>query len=1175
MRKLLLTLTLAFLIFQINAQVNAQVFKGQKAANIANGADIVRIKDYTSVPNFIHFNNSTVLSVDKAISYTTNFFDNKDLSLELKNIQNNTGTEETHRFYQTYKGIPVEFSAWLIHFDGQKVFSMNGNILDKISVNSQFSIDETYALEKALEYCDAEAYMWEYPGEENLLKQFTKDNTATYFPTGEKLIVPTNAKFNKETSFRTAYKFDIYSKKPHNRKNIYVDAITGEILLEISLLHVSDEVGTAETVYSGVRSINTEYTGSEYTLTDNTRGQGVQTLNCQMTIDYESAVEFTDDDNYWDNVNQYYDQYATDAHFATMSSYDYFLNVHGRNSIDNQGHPLWSFIHFNLVEQGYNSNVNAFWNGQWMTYGDGDPENGTTPLTTVDICAHEITHGLTSYTSNLTYQDESGALNEAFSDIFGASVEFYATPAYADWTVGEDIGFAFRSLADPNETNKPDTYKGNFWVFGDEDYGGVHTNMSPLCYWYYLLCEGGSGTNDNGDAYSVSAIGIDKAEKIAFRLQTVYLTPSSQYHDAWFYAMQATTDLYGVCSPEVQAVGDGFWAIGVADAPYINEVHAGFTAGFTENCKPPLEVQFNNQSYNGNSFLWDFGDETTSTDINPTHVFTDYGYYDVKLQVDGNTCGDDILIKENYVRIDPSLPCITLMPTAGNELVENCNGIIYDAGGPDANYLSNTDASVTVYAPGSSSIVLTILEFDIEAGEGSECDYDYISFHDGNSTSSTLINSTYYCNTTGNPETISSTGEYITIRFHSDPGLNLAGFKIQYDCINNQSPPTPFFSVNRETTCDGEIQFTDNSLNFPTSWHWEFGDGSTSDAQNPKHLYEQNGIYTVTLTGTNEHGANTLEKVNYIIVNMPDAPIIGNIQACSNTPFEIELGLQGEAYWYIDTQDETPEYIGNYWEHPLISEPSTYFLREVFAGDEYNIGATNNTYGGGAFGNPSYVHYLIFDAYLPVILESVEINAEGAGNRTIALRNSSQQLIEQKTVYCEDGVSRIDLNFNIPIGENLQLAGLGSPNLFRTNVSSYLNYPYTIENILSIKESSASTGPTDYYYYFYDWHVSTPACKSPFVEITLSPEECTSNILNKIMDNINIAPNPINDIFKIYGIENLSNIKIKITDITGKVMYQRDLQNDEHLDISTYSSGVYFISINSNEGNKTLKIIKN
>ena len=1168
--------TFLLILLFLSGIVFGQVYKSGKANSIAPGTDIVKMKSHTDVPEYIHFNNSTNIGIEKAIAITTSYFENDNLSIDLKNVQKNYGSEQTHRFYQTYAGIPIEFSAWSIHFDGSKVFAMNGNLMHNINISPTFNISPDAAIENALKHIDAELYMWESEGEENLLKEFTGDNTASYYPNAEKIIVPVNQKFNESTTFRTAYKLNIYSKLPHDRKNIYIDANTGEVLFEVSLIHVSDEIGTAETAYSGTREIGTEYTGSEYILNDNTRGDGVRTLDCNMSADYDAAVDFTDADNYWDNVNAEYDEYATDAQYATASTYDYYLNVHGRNSIDNDGHPLWSYIHFNLVEYGMASNTNAFWNGQWMTYGDGNPEGGTTPLTTIDICAHEITHGLTSYTCGLNYQDESGALNEAFSDIFGASVEFYAAPEYSDWTVGEDIGFAFRSLADPNATNKPDTYQGNYWVWGSEDYGGVHTNMSPLCYWFYLLSEGGSGTNDNGDSYSVNAIGLDKVEKIAFRLQTVYLTPTSQYHDAWFYAMQAAADLYGACSPEVEAVGNGFWAIGVADAPYVDEVHAGFSSSYTESCQPPFEVQFTNQSYNGDNFLWDFGDGNTSTDINPTHVYTDFGYFDVQLEVDGSSCGSDTETIADYIVIDESIPCLTLMPTSGNSMIENCNGTIYDAGGPEGNYIDNTDASLTIYAPGSAAIVLNILEFDIEEGSGASCDYDYITFYDGQNTSSPQINSAVYCNTTGNPGTITSTGEYITIRFYSDGGLNRPGFKIQYDCIGNENPPTPYFSANKEFSCDGIIQFTDNSINLPDSWSWNFGDGSpVSTEENPVHFYEQNGTYTVSLTITNEFGSNVLEKENYITIAMPDAPEISQIQACSNIPFEINLDLDGEAYWYQNIQDETPIHIGNTWEHSQLSGNETYYLREVFAGDEFYVGATNSTAGGGFFGNTSYIHYLVFDSYSSFILESVEVNAEYAGNRNIALRTSTSETIAVKTVYCPAGVSRVDLNIDVPIGTDLQLVGLGSPDLFRTNESSYLNYPYNIADIVSIKESSASTGPTDYYYYFYDWKISTPSCKTPFVQISLIPEECTSAVLDELLDNISIAPNPNNGIFKIYGIDTYSDVNIIINDISGKKILQQALANKNEVNINNLADGVYFISIITNHGSKTIKLIKN
>ena len=92
-------------------------------------------------------------------------------------------------------------------------------------------------------------------------------------------------------------------------------------------------------------------------------------------------------------------------------TYDYFLNVHGRNSIDNNGFRLDSYIHHD------DNYANAFWDGQRMTYGDGNGNNS--PFTALDIAGHEITHGLTNMTANLVYKDESGALNESFSDIFG------------------------------------------------------------------------------------------------------------------------------------------------------------------------------------------------------------------------------------------------------------------------------------------------------------------------------------------------------------------------------------------------------------------------------------------------------------------------------------------------------------------------------------------------------------------------------------------------------------------------------------------------------------------------------------------------------------------------------------------------------------------------------------
>ncbi|NLA24206.1 MAG: PKD domain-containing protein, partial [Bacteroidales bacterium] len=556
---------------------------------------------------------------------------------------------------------------------------------------------------------------------------------------------------------------------------------------------------------------------------------------------YYSAVEFTNETNVWDLANENLDQYATDAHFATEKTYDYYYEVHGRNSIDNAGHELTSFVHFNLVDYGYSNNVNAFWNGSVMTYGDGDDLR--TPLTTVDICAHEITHGLTSYTANLVYQNESGALNEAFSDIFGTAVEFYATPSLANWTIGEDIYAPFRSLSNPKEFNLPDTYHGQNWNFGTDDYGGVHRNCGPLCYWFYLISEGSSGTNDNGDSYNVNGIGIDNAADIAFRLLTVYLTNYSNYADARFYGIQAAIDFFGACSYEVEQVTNAFYAIGVG-AEYQASVIADFASDFTQNCSTPFTVKFQNSSLNGSSFVWDFGDGTTSTLVNPEHTYNSVGNFTVSLSADGGSCGENQIVKEDYISINPNYPCVTLMPTSGGATSTSCAGTLYDAGGPSLPYYNNTYATFTIKPPGASKIMLTINEFDIEPGSENYCDYDYIAFYDGEYINAPLINNTYYCNTTGNPVSIQSTGGAITIEFNSDPGLTLQGFEIQWICLQDDGIPYPNFSANRISTCDGRIQFENLTVNNVDNYLWDFGDGTTSTYANPYHLYNQSGVYT-------------------------------------------------------------------------------------------------------------------------------------------------------------------------------------------------------------------------------------------------------------------------------------------------------------------------------------------
>ena len=204
-----------------------------------------------------------------------------------------------------------------------------------------------------------------------------------------------------------------------------------------------------------------------------------------------------------------------------------------------------------------------------MTYGDGDGVNYG-PLVSLDIVGHEIAHGVTEYSANLVYSYESGALNESFSDIFGESIENFAQ-GNNDWLMGDHIGAggsggALRSMSNPNAYNQPDTYLGTNWYSGSGDNGGVHYNSGVQNFWFYLLSVGGNGTNDNGDSYSVSAIGMDTAASIAYRNLAVYLNSNSQYDDARAGAIQAAIDLYGAGSAEEIAVTNAWHAVGVGAA---------------------------------------------------------------------------------------------------------------------------------------------------------------------------------------------------------------------------------------------------------------------------------------------------------------------------------------------------------------------------------------------------------------------------------------------------------------------------------------------------------------------------------------------------------------------------------------------------------------------------------
>jgi len=552
-------------------------FTGIFCANMANAQDIVGGKPGMYPEQIVFGNNAPVFKRGSVFVADAQGKMTTSNSAQLKHAeQDNLGFEHV-RYQQTYAGIPVEHATYVMHVMNGLVKSQNGKWIKDFPSGLQTapSLSKAAALKKATDAVGARVYKWELPAEEAFIKKEQNDPQATFFPKGE-LVYFSGEEDVVPSQLRLAYKFDIYANLPLSRQYVFVDAVTGKILGKRELIHTTNAAGTATTAYSGVQSITTDFTGTTYRLRETGRGNGINTYDMRLAgTNYAAAVDFTDADNNWNNVNANKDQYATDGHWGTEKTYDYYFTKFNRNSVDNAGFALNSYVHTNLVAFGYGNNINAFWDGSRMTYGDGGTSGATTytPLTALDVCGHEITHGVTERTSNLVYSKESGAMNEGFSDIFGTAIEFYAKGASGNWLIGENIGAAFRNMSNPNQFSQPDTYGGTFWVnttsctpTNNNDQCGVHTNSGVLNFWFYLLSQGGSGTNDISNAYTVTGIGIDKAAAIAYRTNTFYLISTSTYANARTAAIQSATDLYGAGSPEVIATTNAWYAVGVGAA---------------------------------------------------------------------------------------------------------------------------------------------------------------------------------------------------------------------------------------------------------------------------------------------------------------------------------------------------------------------------------------------------------------------------------------------------------------------------------------------------------------------------------------------------------------------------------------------------------------------------------
>ncbi|MDJ1134396.1 M4 family metallopeptidase [Streptomyces iconiensis] len=351
-----------------------------------------------------------------------------------------------------------------------------------------------------------------------------------------------------------------------NELHTITDAKSGKKLFSYQGVHN----GTGNSQYSGKVTLGTAGSSGSYSMSDTARGAH-KTYNLNRGTSGTGTL-FTDADDIWGDGTPANAQTAgVDAHYGAALTWDYYKNVHGRSGIRGDGVGASTRVHYG------NNYVNAFWQDSCfcMTYGDG--AGNQKPLTSIDVAAHEMTHGVTSATARLIYSGESGGLNEATSDIFAAAVEFNANNPNdpGDYLVGEKIdirgnGTPLRYMDKPSKDGQS---KDNWYAgIGNID---VHYSSGVANHFFYLLSEGSGVKEINGVRYDsptydnlpVSGIGIKDAEKIWFKALSEKMTSNTNYAAARTATLSAASDLFGQTSAQYTAVANAWAAVNVGTRP--------------------------------------------------------------------------------------------------------------------------------------------------------------------------------------------------------------------------------------------------------------------------------------------------------------------------------------------------------------------------------------------------------------------------------------------------------------------------------------------------------------------------------------------------------------------------------------------------------------------------------
>lgn len=562
-----------FAVTLVPVTLPAQMNFSQPSGEINSTKQYGQYMEAASQPGWMLFKDDTPFDAEKIFLQHPDLFEMtaQDEMRTWKEQHDRAGNRHL-RYIQYHDGIRVEGAELTVHERNGRIHLISGRHATNLNIEVMPVVSYEQAIELALAAMPAKEYLWEDPRAESRYKERNKNEAATLFPQPELLIVREDLTENNNANYRLAWRVVISAKMPRRTEAIYLDAVTGELLRKKNMEHSCGTVNNwpdFETTFNGEQFIEVSdescYDGfvSEASYDD-----------CVLTNSAEYSLDAATGDPYcyhsillpWNNGMQmgFTSLYAIDQ---VMDAFKIGFDHEGFSGTGDVVDVYNEVVFYDENDQPFTNGAsfNSFSDNMYLGRGISY-FNSLDDYNTVDIVGHEFTHGIINdaHFDALDLEGEAGAVNEALCDLFG---EYANLSGLVDWKLGaEKSDGAIRYYDNPKAHGFPDTYLGDYWYSGSGDNGGIHTNCTVLDYCFYLMANGGSGTNDHGETYDVAPLdgGMWDAYDIAWQAMMHYIDGDDDFITTRNCFIQAAKDLFGSCSEEVIITGEAFKAVGIS-----------------------------------------------------------------------------------------------------------------------------------------------------------------------------------------------------------------------------------------------------------------------------------------------------------------------------------------------------------------------------------------------------------------------------------------------------------------------------------------------------------------------------------------------------------------------------------------------------------------------------------